>query len=123
MAEDHDLHRMRRKPLDPFFSRQKVQQYETMIVEEIKHIEGRLISYRGTGKPITMDYVAAAMTGDLISKICLGQPPTFVFEDDFAPEWYHTLYSFFALLALYTNFTFLIGCVTPFPVRLVTVWY
>jgi hypothetical protein len=82
---------MRRKPLDPFFSRQTVQKYEEMIVEEVSLIENKIASYKGTGKPITMDYVSAAMTGDLIVKICLANPPSFVDEEDFAPDWYNPL--------------------------------
>ncbi|KAK0639802.1 cytochrome P450 family protein [Cercophora newfieldiana] len=115
VAKDHDFHRMRRKPLDPFFSRQTVQRYEEMIVEEVNLIENKIASYKGTGKPITMDYVSAAMTGDLIVKICLANPPSFADEEDFAPDWYHSLYSFFGLLALYTNFTFLIGWMRRVP--------
>ncbi|KAK3339734.1 putative cytochrome P450 [Lasiosphaeria hispida] len=102
VAEDHDFHRMRRKPLDPFFSRQQVQRYEEMIVDEIKVIEDRLKEHRGSGTVVTMDYVFTAMTGDLIGKICLVDPPSFAGEPDFSPD------CFFALIALYTNFTFLL---------------
>ncbi|CAG8901781.1 unnamed protein product [Penicillium egyptiacum] len=39
---DHDLHRVRRAALNPFFSKRAIQSLEGMIVEKVKRLESRL---------------------------------------------------------------------------------
>jgi hypothetical protein len=73
--------------VDPFFSRVQVQKYESIIVAELKLMETQFDSLKNTGKIITMDYLFAAMTGDLIGQICLLNPPSLVQEPDFSPDW------------------------------------
>ncbi|KAF4978236.1 hypothetical protein FZEAL_5341 [Fusarium zealandicum] len=115
VSEDHDLHRIRRKPLDPFFSRRQVQNYEYMIAEELKVLDDRLRSLRGSNVVVNMEHVYAAITGDVIGKISVMNPPSFVTEPDFSPGWHAVLYRFFAQITLYTHFTFLMGWLRLLP--------
>jgi hypothetical protein len=87
VSEDHDLHRIRRKPLDPFFSRKAVQTYECNVIDELKLLEDRIWAMRGTNTLVNMEHVYAAITGDIIGKISVVDPPSFVAEPDFSPEW------------------------------------
>jgi len=86
-VSSHELHRVRRKPLDPFFARQQVQRYEPMITESLQLLESRLEATRGTGKVINMEHVFAALSGDLIGKISVTEPPSFLSDPEFAPDW------------------------------------
>ncbi|KAK3349178.1 putative cytochrome P450 [Lasiosphaeria hispida] len=115
VSKDHDLHRARRKPLDPFFSRRQVQEYEPMIFEALQLLESRLEALSGTGTIVNMEHVYAALSGDLIGKISVTDPPSFLSDPDFAPDWHTTLCRFFTQITLYTNFTFLMGWVSLIP--------
>jgi len=87
VTEDHDLHRIRRKPLDPFFSRKAVQSYESMIIDELKLLDGRFQAMKGTGTIVNMEHVYAAVIGDLIGSVTLVDPSSLVMDPDFSPDW------------------------------------
>jgi cytochrome P450 len=87
VSEDHDLHRIRRKPLDPFFSRRQVQTYEPMIADELKLLDDRFRAMRGKDTVVNMEHVYAAVTGDVIGKVSVVDPPSFVLDPNFSPEW------------------------------------
>ncbi|KAL8929202.1 MAG: hypothetical protein Q9208_001285 [Pyrenodesmia sp. 3 TL-2023] len=83
----HELHRKRRKPLDPYFSRSGVTKLEPMVAELCeKMIIGRFESSKGTGKPVRLDHAFTAFSGDVISRLCIDDPPSFVDDPDFSPE-------------------------------------
>ncbi len=87
-SEDHNLHRTRRKPLDPFFSRKAVQSYEGMILEELSLLEDRLLGLKGTAKVINMEHVYAAVVGDLIGRVSVIDPPSFISDTEISSDWY-----------------------------------
>ena len=66
----HELHRERRKPLDPYFSRSVVTRLEPMVAElGEKLIVGRFESFRGTAKVVRLDYAFTAFSGDVIRRL------------------------------------------------------
>lgn len=89
----HELHRKRRKPLDPYFSRSGVTKLEPMVAELCeKLIVERFESFKGTGKPVRLDHAFTAFSGDVISRLCIDDPPSFVDDPEFSPglfELYH----------------------------------
>ena len=89
MSKTHELHRKRRKPLEPFFSRQGIDRFEPFIAEEVKTMERRLQSLQGSDRMIRLDHVFSAFSGDVIGKICCESPPKFIDDLNFAPHWYH----------------------------------
>ena len=89
MSKTHELHRKRRKPLEPFFSRQGIDRFEPFIAEEVKKMERGLQSLQGSNRVIRLDHVFSAFSGDVIGKICCESPPNFIDDPDFAPHWYY----------------------------------
>ena len=87
VSEDHHLHRVRRKPLDPFFSRRGVENHEPKIVDELKLLDTRLCDMKITNTIVDLECIFSAITGDIIGKIAVPNPPSFVMEDDFSLEW------------------------------------
>jgi cytochrome P450 len=91
LTADHGLHRMRRKPLEPFFSRAGVQRLHTMLGAITLKLEERLKSLTGTGKVVHLDHVFNAFSGDVISQIFLGSSSNtagFLDDPEFSPGWY-----------------------------------
>ncbi|KAH8887959.1 putative cytochrome P450 [Thozetella sp. PMI_491] len=122
-AEDHNLHRTRRKPLDPFFSRKAVQSYEGMILEELNVLEDRLLGLKGTDKVINMEHIYAAVIGDLIGRVSVIDPPSFISDPEISSDWHDTLCGFFKQITLYTHFTFLMGWVKWIPLGILLRFY
>jgi cytochrome P450 len=56
MTENHDLHRRRRKPLEPFFSRLGITRMEEMIISEAKLLSDRLEAMKGSKTVIRLDH-------------------------------------------------------------------
>ncbi|KAL7652954.1 hypothetical protein ACMYSQ_007697 [Aspergillus niger] len=63
---DHDLHRMRRSALSPFFSKASVRRLQPVIWEKVDKLLRRLDEFKNTGQPVRMDIAYAAFTNDVI---------------------------------------------------------
>lgn len=92
LTTDHDLHRKRRKPLEPFFSRMGITRLQPMLAEVAFHLEQRLRALKGQNKVIRLDHAFSAFSGDIIGRICLdsgeSESSSFLDDDQFAPDWY-----------------------------------
>ena len=83
----HELHRKRRKPFDPYFSRSGVTRLEPTVAQLCeKLIIGRFERLKGTGKVVRLDHAFTAFSGDVISRLCIDDPPNLVDDPEFAPE-------------------------------------
>ncbi|KAK7911046.1 cytochrome P450 [Apiospora marii] len=87
MTENHELHRRRRKPLEPFFSRLGISRMEEMIVAETSLLNSRLEEMKGSKAVIRLDHVFSAFAGDVIGRICCETPPSMMKNPDFGKEW------------------------------------
>ncbi|OJZ88942.1 hypothetical protein ASPFODRAFT_42057 [Aspergillus luchuensis CBS 106.47] len=63
---EHDLHRMRRSALSPFFSKASVRRLQPVIWEKVDKLLKRLDGLKNTGHPVRMDIAYAAFTNDVI---------------------------------------------------------
>lgn len=82
---------MRRKPLEPFFSKLGVYNLQDMLAEVTLHLETRLREFAGTGKVIRLDHALTAYTGDIIGRVVLDTPDRddlFLSDPDFSIAWY-----------------------------------
>lgn len=109
MTVDHHQHRLRRKPLEPFFSKTGVARIESSLTAIIMTMEGRLRDYRGTGTVVRLDHVFAALAGDIISQICIEDPTTsFLRHKDFSPDWYNLFQTLIRSMPIFMNFPWII---------------
>ncbi|KAH7115075.1 cytochrome P450 [Dendryphion nanum] len=118
LTTDHNLHRLRRKPLEPFFSRAGVQRLQPLLGEVAAKLETRIRQHAGTGKPIRLDHAYAAFSGDIIGSICCGGRDAevhFLDEPDFAPDWYNVIHMLVRSLPFFTGFPWLIQIVSYIP--------
>ncbi|RDW63133.1 cytochrome P450 [Aspergillus mulundensis] len=110
LTVDHALHRKRRKPLEPFFSRMNVQTLQPMLAEMTLRFERRLRGLAGTGTVVRLDHAAAAFSGDIIARICLDNMGQGCFLDDpeFSPHWYNLIHMLVRSIPLFKAFPVLI---------------
>lgn len=87
MTVGHELHRLRRKPLDPFFSRMGIDRLEPLIVKEAKLLNDRLQSYSGSGRVLRLADVFSAFAVDMITQICSEGGPVMMSKPEFGKDW------------------------------------
>ena len=87
LTTSHDLHRRRRKPLEPFFSRLGVTRLWPILAEVVEKFAGRLETLKGTESVIQLDHACSAFSGDIIGQICWDDKEKFLDDPNFAPEW------------------------------------
>lgn len=105
----HDLHRQRRKPLDPYFSRAGVNKLEYLVADLTeKLIVKRFESLKGTNAIVRLDHAFTAYSGDIISALCIDDPPSFTDEPDFSPGWFQLFHSGVVALPLFMGLPWLI---------------
>ncbi|KAI0160237.1 cytochrome P450 family protein [Xylariaceae sp. FL1272] len=116
LTTGHELHRKRRKPLEPFFSRLGVTRLEPMVAEMCeKLIIGRFEAFRGTGKVIRLDHAFLAFAGDVVSNICMDDPPNLLDDKEFAPDWFNLFHTVIKSLPLFMALPWLIRLIQLVP--------
>jgi hypothetical protein len=58
-----------------------------MILEELSTLEDRLLDLKGTGQVINMEHVYAAVIGDLIGRVTVIDPPSFISDTEISSDW------------------------------------
>lgn len=90
MTVPHDLHRRRRKPLEPFFSKQGIGALEPVLSSLTRRLCDRIDSHKGTSKVIRLNNAFYALTGDVITRICCDEHPDLIEDENFSPSWFAT---------------------------------
>lgn len=66
---DHDMHRMRRDPWNPYFSKASVTRLQPLLLQGcVNKLLDRLAEYQAAGEPVVMTYAYACLTADVISE-------------------------------------------------------
>jgi cytochrome P450 len=86
-TQDHDIHRMRRMALNPFFSKQAVQRLEPMIQGKIDLLCKRLQEMTRQGQVLDIEVAIMALTTDIISEYSFGYSYHALEQEDLAASW------------------------------------
>ena len=122
LTRDHELHRQRRKPLDPFFSRSGVQRLQAMLGSVVLKMEIRLREFERTHKVVRLDHVFSAFSSDVMCRLCLANGRDsdkrldFLDHPDFSPEWFNCINSMVTSLPLFSGFPWIIHIVNSIPI-------
>ncbi|KAI1258583.1 putative benzoate 4-monooxygenase cytochrome P450 [Xylariaceae sp. FL1019] len=116
----HELHAMRRKPLEKFLSRQNVQRLQSVIHEEVRVLDRKVAAAKGSGVPVRLDHAFTSFTGDIVGEIACGESPQLLNAPDFTPAWYNMIRGAARVIPLLRHFPF-IGTATQYvPADLVS---
>jgi cytochrome P450 len=69
----HDLHRMRRKPLNPMFSAKRISQFQPVIREKVTRLCERLAEYQKDGRILPLHLALIATSVDIITDYAFGR--------------------------------------------------
>ncbi|KAL8813202.1 MAG: hypothetical protein Q9200_000431 [Gallowayella weberi] len=66
---DHDKHRQRREPWNPYFSKQSVTRIQPLLIQAVvDKLCTRLAEHQRAGKPVVMTHAFSCVTSDIISE-------------------------------------------------------
>ncbi|KAI1770583.1 cytochrome P450 [Hypoxylon cercidicola] len=85
-THNHELHQIRRKAVENFFSRQSVNRMESRVHDEAKSLDDKLRLLAGTGTIVQLDHAFTCVTGDLAALFACGENPRLLESPNFNPE-------------------------------------
>lgn len=83
---DHNLHRIRRGILNPFFSKQAVARMEHIVQDKVNRAAGRLTQAQRDGTVIQTDALFSALTGDVICHYTYGESSGYLEKENLENE-------------------------------------
>lgn len=115
----HDLHRARRNPLNPFFSKRSVVQLEPLTRSKVETLSSRFANAADNDDVVRLDVAYMALTTDIISSYAFGEDTGYLSHPDFCAEWKQTILGGFETGALMRQFPWFLPVVKAMPRRLI----
>ncbi|KAJ9624370.1 hypothetical protein H2204_010823 [Knufia peltigerae] len=83
---DHNLHRMRRGAMNPYFSKAKVRVLQSRIESSLNNLLVRFQEFQESGKPMTVSLAYAALTNDIVMEYAFARSDNRLLAPDFDPS-------------------------------------
>ncbi|EHL02834.1 putative Trichodiene oxygenase [Glarea lozoyensis 74030] len=80
---DHHQHRIRRAPLNPYFSKGSIRTLEPLIREDISRLVSVFRDYQKTKEPVPLKAAFAALTSDIVTQFCFMMQSDYIEADGF----------------------------------------
>ncbi|PGH30872.1 hypothetical protein GX50_06373 [[Emmonsia] crescens] len=113
----HELHRIRRSALNPFFSKKSVNDLFLVMRRHIDILCKRLDSASKTGETLNMKYMYAAVTLDIINDYCFAKSPENVMKPDFGRKGFDVVDRFVEISLLNTHIPWIMRLAYSLPDR------
>jgi hypothetical protein len=86
-TESRNLHRLRRAPLMPFFSKRSVNALEPGIVEKVEQLCTGVEGFMRRGEVLDIGIASTALTLDVITEYCFSKGWNCLDDPNFSPQW------------------------------------
>ncbi|KAK2766809.1 hypothetical protein FQN54_006123 [Arachnomyces sp. PD_36] len=83
----HNLHRIRRAALNPFFSKRSISKVEPLIMDKVQRLCARFDEEIKNKRPIRLDAAYMALTMDITTEYAYGESYDYLSEDDYKLQW------------------------------------
>ena len=107
---DHDVHRLRRKPLNPMFSAKRIGEFQPVIRENLEKLCQKIAQYQKDGQVVPLNRAWMAVTTDIITEYAFAES----YNQVDSPNFQDTLHE--ALVAIYTTGQFALHFPIVFPI-------
>ncbi|KAL4864238.1 hypothetical protein BDV12DRAFT_176445 [Aspergillus spectabilis] len=114
----HELHRIRRSALNPFFSKRSVQNLLPVMQRPIKILCDRLCTASDKGLTVNLKYIYAAVTLDIINDYCFARDPVYILKPDFGGRGFEKIDNFLKMSLLNIHIPWAIRLTYSLPERL-----
>ncbi|KAF2176548.1 cytochrome P450 [Zopfia rhizophila CBS 207.26] len=107
---DHDLHRLRRKPLSPMFSAKRIAEFQPVIRNKVEKLSRRIAEYQRDEHVLPLNKAWMALSTDIITEYAFAKS----YDQLDSPNFRDTLHE--ALVAIYTTGQFALHFPIVFPI-------
>lgn len=90
---DHQHHRLRRQPLNPFFSKQSILRLEPTISSMVEKLSSRIKEFKRSGQPMPLRLAYASLSTDIVHLYSFNIFSKHLDSQDFSPKWNATISS------------------------------
>jgi hypothetical protein len=111
----HDLHRLRRGALNPFFSKQSIISIEPIIYDKVSRLCALFRRHLSSQRPVELHQAFSSLTLDIISDYCFGKSWNCLENDKLAKEWKVTLDDVFEKASLIMHFPWILAVMNALP--------
>lgn len=115
----HELHRMRRGALNPFFSKRSVVHLEPVIWKNVEKLLSRIRESTGFGTPVNLSDAFACLSADVIGSYAFGKSYGLLDHRQFNPGWRRFMMDLSAGTMLMKQFGWAYQALNLFPESLV----
>lgn len=112
---DHDLHRLRRSAINPYFSKRSITAVEPLIKTKISLLGKIFHNHLTDSTPVDLRVVFSSLTLDIISDYCYGESFGALTDDKLAEIWSVTLTRIMSITTILMHFPFLLGVMGWLP--------
>ena len=116
----HDLHRSRRAPLGPYFSKESVRKQEVILQDTLEKLLRRFEEHRNTGTVVTLNEAFAAAAADIVTTFSFGKSTNSVEKKDFNGPFFQAMDASFRLSHITANFGWVRAFLRSPPPQIVT---
>jgi len=118
---DHHLHRLRRQPQNPFFSKQSILRLEPVISRMIEKLCTRIDDFKGSVSPFPLRLGYQCLTTDVITLYAMNKSWNFLDSPYFSPRWFDTIKATGEMGHLFKQFPWLLPIFHKLPEWMVSV--
>jgi cytochrome P450 len=111
----HELHRLRRGALNPFFSKRSIVSIEPIIHDKVLRLCALFQQHLSMQRPVELRQAFSSLTLDIISNYCFGESWNCLGNDKLATEWKITLDEVFEKASLIMHFPWIIAAMNALP--------
>ncbi|KAG9232265.1 cytochrome P450 [Amylocarpus encephaloides] len=118
---DHRLHRMRRQPLNPLFSKQSIFRLEPTINGLVEKLCSRFDEFKKSGQPIPLRIAYSCFTTDVVTLYSLNKCWNFLDDPEFSPVWCATIKATADMGNLMKHVPWLFGVIMSLPDAVISI--
>jgi cytochrome P450 len=112
---NHDVHRMRRAALNPFFSPAAVNRFHFKVQEVVDRLTNRMAKAIAKGEPIPIFFAYRCVSVDIICEYLFGKELFLVKREDWGRSFYGAWRVMFEMMALIRQIPFLLTVMRATP--------
>ncbi|KAJ5040206.1 hypothetical protein NUH16_010008 [Penicillium rubens] len=112
---DHRRHRIRRQPMNPFFSQQRIRQLEPMLRKMINKLCKGMRDWKERQTPLHVYHAFNAYTTDVVVEYSMGESFHYLEDPDFTPQWSKTIEAIVQVGVQFKQFRWVFSLFELFP--------
>lgn len=118
---DHRRHRIRRQPMNPFFSQQRIRKLEPMLRGMVDKLCNGMRAWKDRGTPLHVYHAYNAFTTDVVVEYTMGESFHYLDDPDFSPQWSRTMQAIVRAGIQFKQFRWIIALFEVLPRWLVMI--